>query len=52
MDLVNPLVVHMMGPNINRQSVQNIRLAGWEIGTVEDLGMGEIFKLIVAQKKT
>ena len=50
MDLVNPLVKRMMGPNINRRTVQNIKLAGWEIGEVDDLGMGGIFKLIVAQK--
>lgn len=50
MDLVNPLVVHLMGPNINRQTVQNVQSSGLQISEVEDLGMGDIFKLIVAEK--
>ena len=50
MDLVNPLVVRMMGPNINRRTVQNVQLAGLEISEIENLGMGDIFKLIAARK--
>jgi ubiquinone/menaquinone biosynthesis C-methylase UbiE len=50
MDLVNPLVVHTMGPNINRHTVQNIQQAEFNIEKVEDLGAGGIFKLIVARK--
>ncbi len=49
MDFLNPLVVRMMGANINRQTVENVRKAGLEIEQIEDLGMGEIFKLIVAR---
>ncbi len=49
MDLLNPLVVRMMGANINRQTVENVRKAGLEIERVTDLGMGGIFKLIVAR---
>ena len=49
MDLLNPLAVRMMGANINRRTVDNVRLAGLEIERVEDLGMGGIFKLIVAR---
>lgn len=48
MDVLNPLVVRMMGANINRQTVENVRKAGLEIEQVEDLGAGGIFKLIVA----
>ena len=48
MDLLNPVVVRMMGANINRKTVENVRLAGLEIEHIEDLGMGGIFKLIVA----
>jgi ubiquinone/menaquinone biosynthesis C-methylase UbiE len=48
MDLLNPLVVRMMGANINRRTVENVRKAGLEIEQVEGLGMGGIFKLIVA----
>ena len=30
-DLVNPLVVRMMGANINRMTIDNIKSAGWQI---------------------
>jgi ubiquinone/menaquinone biosynthesis C-methylase UbiE len=30
-DLLNPLVVRMMGVNINRKTIENIRGAGWRI---------------------
>jgi ubiquinone/menaquinone biosynthesis C-methylase UbiE len=49
MDFFNPLVVRMMGANINRRTMENVRLAGLEIERVEELGMGGIFKLIVAR---
>ena len=49
MDFVNPFVVRVMGANINRGTVDNVRKAGLEIEQVEDLGMGGIFKLIVAR---
>ncbi|MBI1794343.1 MAG: methyltransferase domain-containing protein [Chloroflexi bacterium] len=49
MDFFNPLIVRIMGANINRQTVENVRRAGLEIERVEDLGMGGIFKLIVAR---
>jgi ubiquinone/menaquinone biosynthesis C-methylase UbiE len=48
MDFLNPFVVRMMGANINRETVENICKAGLQIELVEDLGMGGIFKLIVA----
>ena len=48
MDALNPLV-RWMGPDINRRTLDNIRAAGLEIEHVEDLGMGGIFKLIVAR---
>jgi hypothetical protein len=51
MDLVNPIVVRMMGANINRDTVTNVRKAGFELSRVEDLGMGGIFKMIVARVK-
>lgn len=49
MDWLNPIVVRMMGANINRHTVENIRRAGLEIEEVEELGGGGIFKLIVAR---
>ena len=49
MDLLNPLVVRLMGANINRRTVENVQKAGLELEQVEDLGMGGVFKLIVAR---
>ena len=49
MDFVNPLVVRVMGANINRRTVENVRAAGLRIENVENLGTGGIFKLIVAR---
>jgi ubiquinone/menaquinone biosynthesis C-methylase UbiE len=49
MDLLDPLVFRLMGPHINRRTVENVRRAGLLVERVEDLGAGGIFKLIVAQ---
>ncbi len=49
MDLINPIIVRTMGPNINRDTVGNVRDAGLELSHVEDLGLGGIFKMIVAR---
>jgi ubiquinone/menaquinone biosynthesis C-methylase UbiE len=48
MDALTPLM-RLMGPDINRRTLDNIRTAGLELERVEDLGMGGIFKLIVAR---
>ncbi len=48
MDILNPLM-RLMGPDINRRTLDNIRAAGLEVEHVENLGMGGIFKLIVAR---
>lgn len=48
MDLLNPLVVCIMGANINRRTVENVRLSGLEIVQVEELAGGGIFKRIIA----
>jgi ubiquinone/menaquinone biosynthesis C-methylase UbiE len=49
MDCLNPLVVRIAGANINRRTLENVRLAGLEFERVEDLGMGGIMNLIVAR---
>lgn len=49
MDVLNPLVMRMMGANINRQTVENVHRSGLILERVEDMGMGGIFKLIVAR---
>ncbi len=50
MDWLNPMVVWMMGANINRRTVDNVRRSGLEIVQVEDLGGGGIFKRIIARR--
>jgi len=50
MDLLDPLVVRLAGPHINRRTVENVHRAGLLIEQVEDLGLRGIFKLIVARK--
>ncbi len=45
----NPLVVRVVGANINRRTIANIEKAGLRIEKVEDLSTQGIFKLIVAR---
>ncbi len=54
MDRMNPLVVRVVGANINRRTVENVRLAGMTIDSVESFGPGGIIKLISSRpgKKT
>ena len=49
MDLINPLIVRIMGANINRKTIENVQRSGLIIERVEDMGMGGIFKMIVAR---
>ena len=49
MDTVNPLVVRLMGANINRKTVDNVVRSGLVVVRVTDLAAG-IFKLIEARK--
>jgi len=51
MDLLDPLVLRLMGPHINRRTVENVRKAGLEIERVEELVSGGLFKQIVARTK-
>ena len=50
MSLVNPIVVRVMGPNINRRTVENADKSGLKVEKVADLAFG-IFKLIEARKE-
>lgn len=52
MDLINPLVVRTLGFNINRRTLENLERAGWEIEATRDVGLGSIFKIIVAHRPT
>jgi len=46
-DVLNPFVVRMMGANINRKTVDNIKTAGWQIQTEKKLS-SDIVRLIEA----
>ncbi len=50
MQMVNPLVVRVMGANINRRTVENVTRSGLVLEQVTDLAEG-IFKLIEARKQ-
>ena len=50
MNVVNPLVVYTMGPNINRKTIDNVGQVGLVVEHVTDLAVG-IFKLIEARKR-
>lgn len=48
MDILNPVMVRLIGANINRDTLGNVERAGLKVCRVEDLGAGGIFKLIEA----
>ncbi len=52
MDIVNPIVRNLMGPNINRDTVANVKRANLEISNVEDLDRSGIFKFIHARNSS
>jgi ubiquinone/menaquinone biosynthesis C-methylase UbiE len=47
MDILNPVSLYLIGSNINRRTVENVKTAGLTISRVEDV-LGKIVKLIVA----
>ena len=47
-DILNPIVVRMMGANINRRTVENLRKAGWKILEEERL-FSDIVRWIEAE---
>lgn len=49
MDVLDPLVVRMMGAHINRRTVDCVRRAGLAVERVEDLALLGLVKLIVAR---
>ena len=51
MDVCNPVVVGLQGVNINRDTVENVKRAGFRILEAEDLFL-DIVKLIVAEPAT
>jgi phosphatidylethanolamine/phosphatidyl-N-methylethanolamine N-methyltransferase len=51
MDALNPLTVRMTGANINRETVENVSDSPLQLERVEELGLGGIFKLIIARRQ-
>lgn len=49
MDLLDPLVLEIMGPHINRRTVKNVKEADLEIQRVEKLAPGALVKMIFAR---
>jgi ubiquinone/menaquinone biosynthesis C-methylase UbiE len=49
MDRINPLVVRMVGANINRRTVENAQMAGLVLEKVEDMTPKGLVKLIHAR---
>ncbi|MGD9038277.1 MAG: class I SAM-dependent methyltransferase [Desulfobacteraceae bacterium] len=47
-DILNPIVVRMMGANINRRTVKNVQQAGWKIRVEERLS-SDIVRWIEAE---
>ena len=48
MDLMNPVPVHIYGANINRETVENLKRAGFRNIEVRDLWL-DIVKLIIIE---
>lgn len=49
MDHLNPLILHTVGANINRRTLENVQKAGLSIESIEHLGPMKMFKMIVAK---
>lgn len=49
MDWLDPIVVRLLGPHINRRTVDNVAAAGLEIETAEDLAAFGMVRLITAR---
>jgi phosphatidylethanolamine/phosphatidyl-N-methylethanolamine N-methyltransferase len=49
MDRLNPLIVRMVGANINRRTVENVKAAGFIIEEIEHLGFMKMVKMMLAK---
>lgn len=49
MDWLDPIVVRLLGPHINRRTVDNVAAAGLEIEAVEDLAAFGMVRMITAR---
>jgi len=51
MDLLDPVVLRLMGPHINRRTVENVKKAGLKVEQVQELVAGGLVKLILARSQ-
>ena len=51
MDRLNPLIVRIMGANINRRTLENVKKAGLYIESVKHLGLMKMVKMIAVKKE-
>jgi ubiquinone/menaquinone biosynthesis C-methylase UbiE len=51
MDALNPLTARTTGVNINRRTVETVSQSGLHLEQVIDLGVGNIFKLIIGRRE-
>lgn len=49
MDCLNPLIVRLMGANINRRTADNVEKAGLQVESIEHLGPLKVVKRIIAK---
>jgi ubiquinone/menaquinone biosynthesis C-methylase UbiE len=49
MDWLDPLVLRLAGPHINRRTVENVKKAGLTVERVEELAPAGLFKLVMAK---
>lgn len=49
MDWLNPFVVRLWGANINRRTIENVKKAGLEIETLENMDPMRMVKFIIAR---
>jgi ubiquinone/menaquinone biosynthesis C-methylase UbiE len=49
MDVLNPVFVNLMGPHINRRTVENVEKAGLLIESIEHHGPMQMVKMIIAR---
>lgn len=52
MDLLDPIVLRLIGPHINRRTVKNVKRAGLKIEQVNQLVVGGLVKTIVARSES
>lgn len=52
MDIMNPLFLNFIGPNINRRTVENVEKAGLAVDRIEHLGFMGMVKMITAHPGT